>query len=220
MTRKALVLLSGGQDSTTALLLAHAAGVDVHAIGFDYGQTHGVELQQAAHICAMIGVPFRRVEVPSIAQVSTSTLLGGEAHDTTHPESYTPGRNIVMMALAATHMQQIGVEDMILGVCQEDAGSYPDCRHGFVRHMREALCAGLGLRLPQLVIKTPLIYSTKALMWSSLRKFCGQDAVDLVLEHTHTCYLGGRDQRHAWGYGCGECGACVKRAAGWQEYTS
>ena len=215
---KKLVMMSGGQDSTICLLLKLQHTIDVEAIGFDYGQKHAVELDQAALICDMLGVPFTRVETPSLAAVSTSSLLGGDGQPG-RPASYTPGRNIMFLALAGARAQIIGADTIVFGATQEDADGYPDCRHTFVRSMREALCFGLGLRRPELVIETPLLYTPKPLAWSTLRKFCGQDAVDLVVEHTHSCYRGDRSVRHEWGYGCGECDACLKRAAGWAGFA-
>jgi 7-cyano-7-deazaguanine synthase len=212
----ALVLFSGGQDSTTCLYWAGERFGRVEALGFDYGQRHAVELTQAATVAALAGVPYTVLDLRG--------TLGGSAlvdaakdvnapHERAPglPASFVPGRNAVFLAHAAAFAFNRGIRDLVGGMCQTDYAGYPDCRLDFVRAMERAL--GLALAA-DLRIHTPLMHLTKAETWK-LAKDLG--CLDVVVEHSHTDYHGDRSERHPWGYGKLDNPASILRARGYEE---
>ncbi len=227
----AIVLHSGGQDSTTCLAWAiERFGPDhLHPVSFDYGQRHSVELDQAKNICDMFGVrrPYV-IDASGLKQLAGAALTNpdidvnvdaaetGNIFAEVHglPSTFVPGRNLLFLTFAAAYGAKFGIYDLVTGVCEADDAGYPDCRAGFISAaivvLREALDE------PLVEVHTPLLHKTKAETFA-LAAHLG--CLEVILERTHTCYHGDRSKRHPWGYGCGECGACQERAKGWDEYV-
>ena len=238
MHTRALVLFSGGQDSTTCLAHALTHYAHVETLGFDYGQRHSVELQarqtvlqrlrwQFPHWAARLG-PDHVLNVDVIGQIGGSSLTEDVAiamQQDGLPNTFVPGRNLLFMTLAGALAYRRGLQVLVTGVSEADFSGYPDCRDDTMKAMQLALNLGLERRLR---ISTPLMWRDKAQTWQ-LAHALGQQAdaqgggdalVDLIVEHTHTCYAGDRTQCHAWGYGCGTCSACELRAAGWARWQT
>lgn len=225
----ALVLFSGGQDSTTCLAWALERYERVETIGFHYQQRHAVEMDVRAPIreamsrmspawAARLG-PDHVVPLDAIALVSRSALLdGGEfgVRDDGLPKTFVPGRNIVFLTFASIVAVQRGLKNLVAGTCETDYSGYPDCRDDTVKALQVALNLGMEARL---TIETPLMWIDKARTWRMARELGGDAFVDLVVEKSHTCYLGDRENRQRWGYGCGECDACRLRERGWNGYV-
>jgi 7-cyano-7-deazaguanine synthase len=217
----ALVLFSGGQDSTTCLYWARENFDRVEALGFDYGQRHAVELAQAVTIAALARVPCTVLDLRGALGGSALTEPGKDVnapHERAPhlPASFVPGRNAVFLAHAAAFAFRRGIVDgdavhLVGGMCQTDYSGYPDCRLDFVQAMARALGLALGADLR---IHTPLMHLTKAETWK-LAKDLG--CLDVVVEHTHTDYHGDRSERHPWGYGKLDNPASVLRAKGYEE---
>ena len=224
----ALVVFSGGQDSATCLAWALARYDRVETLGFDYGQRHAVELDCRTEVLRRLRAFFPRWD----AKLGPDTLLAldvfqqlGETaltHDveigmtaTGLPSTFVPGRNLIFLTLAAAQACRRGLKHIVTGVCETDFSGYPDCRDDTMKALQVAVNLGMQARL---VIDTPLMWRTKAETWALAHSLGGQNLVELILEHTHTCYQGQRGQRHAWGHGCGACPACALRAAGWEQY--
>jgi 7-cyano-7-deazaguanine synthase len=220
----ALVLLSGGQDSSTCLFWALKAGHGgferVEAVAFAYGQRHGVELEQARVVADIAGVPLTVLDLTESLGASVagaSALIGGGDVSTSHPlaanlpASFVPGRNAVFLAQAAAFAYARGNRDIVFGASQTDYSGYPDCRREFVDAMQQALGLALDTNLS---IHTPLMDLSKAETWR-LAKELG--VLETIVEHTHTDYYGDRSERHPWGYGKLDNPASVLRAKGWEE---
>ena len=205
----AVVLLSGGQDSTTCLAWALARFARVEAVTIDYGQRHRIELQSAARIAAAVGVPQRVVPCDSFAALGGNALTGGEAvasgvrADTNLPNTFVPGRNLVFLTLAAAYAWQLGISELVTGVCQTDYSGYPDCRQDTMEALQEALRRGVDAPF---TIHTPLMHLTKAQTIGMLRELGRLDLLAL----SHTCYNGSVPP-------CATCPACVLRAKGFAE---
>jgi 7-cyano-7-deazaguanine synthase len=226
----ALVLFSGGQDSTTCLAWALDRYARVETIGFAYGQRHAVEMTQRPLIRAALGEAFPAwagrlgrdhvIDLGAFGGLSESALTADlpiEAPEGRLPSTFVPARNLVFLAYAAALAYKRGLRTLIGGMCETDYSGYPDCRNETIQAMARAL--QLGLDAP-LAIETPLMFLTKAKTWALARALGGAALVDIVREHTHTCYRGERTQRHDWGYGCGACPACRLRAAGWAAFAA
>ena len=211
----ALVLFSGGQDSTTCLYWAKKHFDHVEALGFDYGQRHAVELTQAVTIAARAGVPYTVLDLRGTLSGSALTEAGDvnapHALAPDLPASFVPGRNAVFLAHAAAFAFTRGARDLVGGMCQTDYSGYPDCRRDFVDAMAQALGLALGADLR---IWTPLMDLTKAETWKLAADL---GCLDVVVEHTHTDYHGDRSERHPWGYGKLDNPASVLRAKGYEE---
>jgi len=228
---ESIVLLSGGQDSTTCLAWAkQELGAGVRAVAFDYGQRHSVELKQAAEIADRLGVisfsvlnasvlhdlggaalTDDRVDVEAMADPRS---LNQHAYKHNLPSTFVPGRNMLFLTLAAAFGARFGCYDLVTGVCQQDRAGYPDCRAEFVDAAQEALSLALDERV---TVHAPLLERTKGDTWRLAQDL---GILDVIIEHTHTCYHGDRSQMHPWGAGCGECPACVERAKGYQEFVN
>jgi 7-cyano-7-deazaguanine synthase len=228
-TGKALVLFSGGQDSATCLAWALARFDTVETIGFSYGQRHAVELEVRDGFIARLRSEFphwgarlgadHRLDLSVIGQMGETALtadvaieMGGNGLPTT----FVPGRNILFFTTAAAVAYRRGLRHLVGGMCETDYSGYPDCRDDTLKALQVALNLGLDTRL---VVETPLMWLDKAQTWTMAHELGGQRLVDLVIEHTHSCYRGDRSLRHAWGYGCGACPACELRAGGWVRYV-
>lgn len=217
----AVVVLSGGQDSMTCLALARVNAPKVHAISFDYGQRHKVELQAAATICEKWNVPHTVVEVGALRSLVTSALTNTTDNVSANhprlknlPASFVPARNALFLTLAHAYAQEIGAGFVYTGVCQTDYSGYPDCRDVFVLKLQKALNVGYEADIK---FETPLMYVNKA---ATFRMAHELGVLPDIIEHSHTCYNGERDKVHAWGRGCGECPACKLRAKGWDEFLA
>ncbi len=226
----ALVLFSGGQDSTTCLAWALARFGRVETVAFDYGQRHAVELtcrekvrselhRHFPHWGARLGEDHL-LELPALAAISDTALTRDRAIQVQgdgRPDTFVPGRNLLFLTYAAALGWRRETAHLVGGMCETDFSGYPDCRDDSVKAMQVALTLGLDQRC---VIHTPLMWRDKAATWALAHDLGGAVLVDLVVEHTHTCYRGDRNVRHPWGYGCGTCPACSLRAAGWNRWKA
>ncbi len=226
----ALVLFSGGQDSTTCLADALSKYQRVETLGFDYGQRHRVELDVRGTILAKMRERFPEwaprlgedhvLTLAALAQLGGSSLTEEVAFAMQAdglPNTFVPGRNLLFLTLAGALAYRRGLQVIVTGVCETDFSGYPDCRDDTMKAMQLALSLGLERRL---VIETPLMWIDKAETWQMAHRLGGEPLVDLIVEETHTCYLGDRTHRQAWGYGCGECPACDLRKKGWERYAA
>lgn len=229
-TDAALVLFSGGQDSTTCLAWALSRYTRVETLGFDYGQRHAIELVVRPSILQAIhGLEASWANRLGEDHVLDLSVLG-EVSDTALtrdsaiamqadglPNTFVPGRNLLFLTLAAALAYRRGISVLIGGMCETDYSGYPDCRDETMRAMQSALRLGMNT---QLRIETPLMWLDKAATWRLADQLGGPALIDLIRTETHTCYLGQRDQLHEWGYGCGQCPACELRAQGYKTYRS
>ncbi|HZF84512.1 MAG TPA: 7-cyano-7-deazaguanine synthase QueC [Burkholderiaceae bacterium] len=229
MHTTALVLFSGGQDSTTCLAHALARYERVETLGFDYGQRHRIELDVRPRVLDAVRARFPawaprlgedHLLTPDVlAQLGGSSLTEDIAFAMQAdglPNTFVPGRNLLFLTLAGALAYRRGLQVIVTGVCETDYSGYPDCRDDTMKAMQLALSLGLDRRL---LIETPLMWIDKAATWRLAESLGGPALVDLIVEETHTCYEGDRTHRHAWGWGCGRCPACELRAAGWQRYA-
>lgn len=212
----AIVLLSGGQDSTTALLWALAnLSPPIHALTFLYGQRHEVELQSARRIAAHLGVFHAVIDLGQLWDaLSVKTALTHQVPLSYTPEglptTFVPGRNLIFLTAAAIWGYPKSESDLVIGVSQVDYSGYPDCRAPFIEAAQKTLSEALARPIR---IHAPFLYMDKAQLWKYADKLGYRE---FIAEETHTCYLGQRDVRHPWGYGCGECPACQLRKAGYE----
>jgi 7-cyano-7-deazaguanine synthase len=225
----ALVLFSGGQDSTTCLAQALSKYERVETVAFDYGQRHIVELEARLNVLREIKLCFpqwahklgqdHELDLAVLGQVSESSLtrdMAFKMESSGLPNTFVPGRNLLFLTLAAALAYRRDLQVLITGVCETDFSGYPDCRDDTIKAMQLALSLGMDKRF---LIDTPLMWIDKADTWRMAHTLGGQALVELIVEHTHTCYMGDRTQRHAWGYGCGVCPACELRARGFERYS-
>ncbi len=238
LPRHALVLFSGGQDSTTCLAHALARYERVETIAFDYGQRHRVELDARLNVLQALRQQFpawgerlgddHLLDVNVLGQISETSLTRDTAfamEASGLPNTFVPGRNLLFLTLAAALAYRRGMDVLVTGVCETDFSGYPDCRDDTMKAMQIALSLGMDKRL---LIDTPLMWIDKAQTWQLAHDLGdasgvadgGKALVDLIVEHSHTCYLGDRVHRHAWGYGCGSCPACELRARGYAGYAA
>ena len=229
MHRTALVLFSGGQDSTTCLAQALTRYERVETVAFDYGQRHHVELQARLKVLEAMRQQFpawaprmgedHLLDLAVLGQVSETSLtrdMAFKMESSGLPNTFVPGRNLLFLTLAAALAYRRGLDVLVTGVCETDYSGYPDCRDDTMKAMQLALSLGMDKRL---LIETPLMWLDKAQTWALAESLGGAALVDVIVEHSHSCYLGDREHRHAWGWGCGSCPACELRARGWQRYS-
>ncbi len=212
---KAIVVFSGGQDSTTCLIQALTQYDEVHAITFDYGQRHREEIDIAQALAKKLKVASHKVmDVSLLNELAISSLtrdaipVSHELMDNGLPSTFVPGRNILFLTLAGIYAYQLGCDAIITGVCETDFSGYPDCRNDFVKSMQQAL--ELGMDKP-LNIVTPLMWLNKAETWALADKY---HSLTLVKDDTLTCYNGIK------GSGCGDCPACLLRQRGLEDYLN
>jgi 7-cyano-7-deazaguanine synthase len=228
MHKNALVLFSGGQDSTTCLAHALKTYERVETIAFDYRQRHHVELEARIRVLSEIREQFphwapklgedHMLDLAVLGRVSETSLTRDTAFKMEAsglPNTFVPGRNLLFLTLAAAVAYRRDLEVIVTGVCETDFSGYPDCRDDTMKAMQLALSLGMDKRF---LIETPLMWIDKADTWRLAETLGGKALVDLIIEHTHTCYLGDRQHRHPWGYGCGSCPACELRARGYLAY--
>lgn len=230
MSQSALVLFSGGQDSTVCLAWALDRFERVETIGFDYGQRHSVELECRAEVTKTVRESFppwaarlgedHMVDLASLAAISETALTQDREiafAASGLPNTFVPGRNLLFFTYAAAVAYRRGHKHLVGGMCETDYSGYPDCRDDTLKALQVTLNLGMDQRF---VLHTPLMWIDKAGTWDLAAKIGGDKLVSIVQEHTHSCYMGDRTQRHDWGYGCGTCPACELRKQGWVTYTS
>lgn len=215
----AVVLFSGGQDSTTCLYWALREFEQVHALSFDYGQRHGVETLQAKQIAHNAGVTLKQLSLSSLAQLGGNALTDDIAVENTLtddglPNTFVPGRNLFFLTLAAAYAYQTGVGNLVGGMCETDYSGYPDCRQDFVDSAAKTINLAMET---QFLIHTPLMYLDKAQTWLLARDL---GCLEVVVHDSHTCYNNDREHLHDWGYGCGTCPACLLRKQGYEAAFS
>lgn len=226
--RTALVLFSGGQDSTVCLAYALATYDRVETLAFDYGQTHKVELDCRHKIRAEMGTinpdwaarlgDDHMLTLPALADIGGTALIGdGEIRmmENGLPSTFVPGRNVLFLTYGGALAYRRGLHTLVGGMCETDFSGYPDCR----RETLDALETTLQKAMESDVnIDTPLMYTDKMGTWKVAHELGGAALTELIIEHSHTCYRGDRDQRHAWGYGCNDCPACDLRRIGYNKW--
>lgn len=226
----ALVLFSGGQDSTVCLAWALERFASVETIGFDYGQRHRAELEVRPRIRERIKAmrtdwatrlgDDHVVKLDAIAAISETALTRDVAIEVAQnglPTTFVPGRNLAFFAFAGALAYRRGIKHLVAGMCETDFSGYPDCRDDTVKAMQVALTLGMDRRV---VIHTPLMWVDKAATFEMAHEIGADALVDVLVEETHTCYLGDRSRRHPWGYGCGTCPACRLRADGYARWKT
>jgi 7-cyano-7-deazaguanine synthase len=226
----ALVLFSGGQDSTVCLAWALERFTRVETVGFDYRQRHRAELEARERVRARMTA--RRaawaerlgedhvIRLDALAELSDTALtreVAIEIGESGLPTTFVPGRNLVFFAFAGALAYRRGVKHLVAGMCETDFSGYPDCRDDTIKAMQLALNLGMERRF---VIHTPLMWIDKAATFALAHDIGGSALIDVLVEDTHTCYLGDRSHRHDWGYGCGQCPACRLRADGFARWKS
>ena len=230
MHKTALVLFSGGQDSATCLALALSQYERVETIAFDYRQRHHVELVARLKVLSELRLQFPQwasklgedhvLDLAVLGEVSDTSLTRDVAFKMEQgglPNTFVPGRNLLFLTLAAAVAYRRDLQVIVTGVCETDFSGYPDCRDDTIKAMQLALSLGMDKRF---LIDTPLMWIDKAATWRLAESLGGQTLVDLIIEHTHTCYLGDREHRHMWGYGCGTCPACELRQRGYVQFMA
>jgi 7-cyano-7-deazaguanine synthase len=228
-SQSACVLFSGGQDSTVCLAWALARYERVETIGFAYGQRHEIELAQRSVVRSKLsgfGDAGRRLGSDTVLELQalksiSDTALTRETEITFAatglPTTFVPGRNLLFLTYAAALAYRRGIGTLVGGMCETDYSGYPDCRNATIQALAQAL--SLGLDRP-IAIETPLMFIDKAGTWEMAVELGGERLIDVIIEDTHTCYLGDRAHRHPWGFGCGTCPACELRAKGWATWQA
>jgi 7-cyano-7-deazaguanine synthase len=230
LSDSALVLFSGGQDSTVCLAWALERFGRVETIGFAYGQRHAVELDVRPGIRKALAAQSEQwrtrlgddhiLRIDSLAEISDTALTRDVAIEISAsglPTTFVPGRNLVFFSFAGAIAYRRGIKHLVAGMCETDFSGYPDCRDDTVKAMQLALTLGMDRRF---VIHTPLMWIDKAGTFALAHDIGGDALIDVLLAETHTCYLGDRQHRHAWGFGCGECPACRLRADGYVKWKA
>jgi 7-cyano-7-deazaguanine synthase len=228
--RRALVLFSGGQDSTACLAWALERYAHVETIGFDYGQRHVVELESRLAVRAQMHAQFpawrerlgddHLLDLSLLGQLSDTALTDARAIEMQNnglPNTFVPGRNLLFFGFAATVAYRRGLNVLVGGMCETDFSGYPDCRDNTLKALQVALSLGMDTKM---TIETPLMWLDKAQTWSLSAALGGEALNELIVEYTHSCYLGDREHRHDWGYGCGQCPACALRARGYKAWRT
>jgi 7-cyano-7-deazaguanine synthase len=227
---RALVLFSGGQDSSTCLAWALERYAHVETLAFDYGQRHAIELQVRPAILQQMATfqpkwqarlgEDHMLDLGLLGQISDTALTKDVAiamQANGLPNTFVPGRNLLFMMLAATLAYRRGLNVLVGGMCETDFSGYPDCRDDSMKALQVALNLGMATRIK---LETPLMWINKKETWQLAHDIGGAALVELIRTQTHTCYLGERGELHPWGHGCGQCPACQLRARGYEEYIA
>ena len=230
MHNSALVLFSGGQDSTTCLAWALNRYERVETIGFDYGQRHSVELACRDKILAGLRelspswqarLGLDQVVDLGLLKTISDTALTRDVEicmgENGLPTTFVPGRNLLFFTIAAAVAYRRDIKALVGGMCETDYSGYPDCRDDTLKALQVAL--GLGME-KRFVVETPLMWIDKAATWKMAQELAGTEFLELIKEHSHTCYKGDRSHRHPWGYGCGQCPACELRSRGYAKFIA
>jgi 7-cyano-7-deazaguanine synthase len=228
--RSALVLFSGGQDSTVCLAYALERYAHVETIGFDSGARHPHERESRLQVRSQLRRQFARwaprLGEDHVLDLSLLDQIGGtvptaeresEMNAGGLANSFVPGRNLLFFTFAATVADRRGLSVLVGGMCETDFSAYPDCRDNALKSLQVALSLGMDTTM---VIDTPLMWLDKAETWAMTEKLGGEPLIDLVVEHTHSCYLGDREHRHEWGYGCAMCPSCDLRSKGYHSWLA
>lgn len=226
---KALVLFSGGQDSTTCLMWALEKFDEVYTVGFEYGQKHSVEMECRQKILQSIEsikpnwkkkLKFDHVcNLDFLSSINVTSLT----HDvdieqtSTYPNTFVPGRNLIFLNVASMIAYKYEIEHLVIGVCETDFSGYPDCRDNTIKALQVALSLGFDKKM---IIHTPLMWINKCETWSLTQSIAGQQAIDFIIGETHTCYNGDRALLHPWGYGCSKCPTCELRQQGFEAFCT
>jgi len=223
-----IVLFSGGQDSTVCLAWALQRFNRVETVGFDYGQRHAVELEGRERLregLASLNADWRNrlaedhvIKLDALAAVSETALtrqMDIEVSKSGLPTTFVPGRNLIFFCFAGALAYRRGAGHLVGGMCETDYSGYPDCRDDTLKALQTALTRGLD---KSMTIHTPLMWIDKADTFAMAEEIGGSALLDLVIEDSHSCYLGDRTKRHEWGYGCGTCPACELRAKGFAKF--
>jgi len=226
--RRALVLFSGGQDSTVCLAHALERYTHVETVGFDYGQRHLVELESRLHVRSELHGKFPQwadrlgddhvLDLSLLSQLSDTALTSQreiEMNAGGLPNTFVPVRNLLFFTVAASVADRRGLSVLVGGMCETDYSGYPDCRDNTLKSLQVAISLGLD---KSMTIETPLMWLDKAETWAMTERLGGETLIELVIEHTHSCYLGDREHRHAWGWGCGLCPSCDLRRKGYDAW--
>ena len=226
----ALVLFSGGQDSTVCLAWALHRYAHVETVGFEYGQRHAVELSQRPVIRREIAARFPEwgarltddhlLRLSTLGQISDTALTRDVEFEMTAaglPNTFVPGRNLLFFTYAAALAYRRGIRTLVGGMCETDFSGYPDCRNDTLQSLAKSI--SLGMDSP-FTIETPLMWIDKAATWAMAEGLGGAALVELIVQHAHTCYTPDRTTRHPWGFGCGICPACGLRAKGWEKWQA
>ena len=226
----ALVLFSGGQDSTTCLAWALDKYTKVETIGFDYGQRHAIELTMRPRLLQELAAQSPKwraglgmdhmIDLSFMADISDTALTSNveiamQANGL--PNTFVPGRNLLFMTVAATVAYRRGLDVLVGGMCETDFSGYPDCRNDTMQALQTAINLGMATHFS---VETPLMWIDKSQTWKMAHELGGPALVELIRTATHTCYKGERGVLHEWGYGCGSCPACQLRAQGYQQYRA
>ncbi|MBW0454139.1 MAG: 7-cyano-7-deazaguanine synthase QueC [Candidatus Kinetoplastibacterium crithidii] len=229
VNNKALVLFSGGQDSTTCLAWALEIYDEVETISFDYGQRHNVELVARSKVLESIRSSFPDwdkklgssyvIEIDFIKKILETSLTSNTNIETKNgmPNTFVPGRNLLFFNLAATLGYKKGIEIIVGGMGQTDFSGYPDCRDNSIKSQQIALSLGFG---KDFILETPLMWKNKRQVWDFAKDIGGHKLVDIIIKDTHTCYVGDRSKLNDWGYGCGNCPSCILRKSGWESWIN
>ena len=226
----ALVLFSGGQDSTACLAWALDHYETVETVGFDYGQRHAVELTARVAVREAIVSAFpawaarlgadHMIDIRAFGAIGETAMTTDQAIVLTErglPSTFVPGRNLVFLTYAAALADRLGLDHLVGGMCETDFSGYPDCRRATLDALETALRLGMERDFH---IDTPLMSLTKAQTWALADQLGGETLIDITVRHSHTCYRGVREAIHDWGAGCGDCPACDLRARGWREWAA
>lgn len=224
----ALVLFSGGQDSTTCLAWALEHFDHVETVGIRYGQRHEVEMTCRLNVLAALRAmkpewnerlgKDHELDMSLLGQISDCALTRERALELEAdgvPNTFVPARNLLFFTFAAALGYRRQIRTLVGGMCETDYSGYADCRDNTLKSLQVTLSLGLG---ESVVIETPLMWIDKADTWRLAESLGGEALVELIRTETHTCYLGDRTVLHDWGYGCGTCPACRLRAQGWNAY--
>ncbi|MBS0526397.1 MAG: 7-cyano-7-deazaguanine synthase QueC [Proteobacteria bacterium] len=227
-TRSALVLFSGGQDSTTCLAWALDRFGHVETVAFDYRQRHRIELDQRLTVLAEVRRRFPEwsarlgedhlIDMGALGQMSETSLTRETAFRVERdglPNTFVPGRNLLFFTFAAAVAWRRGIRHLVGGMCETDYSGYPDCRDNTIKALQVALNLGMDRNF---ALETPLMWLDKAETWSLACELGGEPLIEILLEHTHTCYRNERGPRHDWGHGCGDCPACALRKRGFENW--
>jgi 7-cyano-7-deazaguanine synthase len=228
--RRALVLFSGGQDSTVCLAWALERYAHVETIGFVHGQSHGAELECRLHVRSALHAVFphwaRRLGedhlldlslLDQIAATAPTDRRASEMNAGGLANTFVPGRNLLFLTFAATVADRRALNVLVAGMCETDDSGYPDCRDNTIKALQVAI--SLGIDAP-MTIETPLMRLDKAAIWALTEKLGGEPLIEMVAEHTHSCFMGDRTTHHAWGYGCGFCPSCDARRKGYESWLA
>jgi 7-cyano-7-deazaguanine synthase len=226
---RALALFSGGQDSATTLAWALERYPHVETVAFDYGQRHRIELECRAHFRVRLVQTFAHwrtrlhedhlIDLASLGAISDTAMTRETQIEWTAnglPNTFVPGRNLIFLTFAAAIAARRGLNILVGGMCETDFSGYPDCRDDTIKALQVTLNLGMAQRF---VIETPLMWLDKAATWRLANTLGGDALVELIRTDTHTCYLGARGELHPWGYGCGECPACILRRRGYERFA-